>query len=298
MTAKRALLLVNPRSRQGASDLAAALDALPACGVEAVVERLEGGRTAADIVRRHAGKMDLAIVGGGDGTLNAAADALVEARLPLGILPLGTANDLARTLGVPTDLAAACSVIGEGRLQSIDLGKVNGKLFFNVASIGLGVNVARRLTGEVKRRWGVLGYAIGVRDGWRATRAFRARIICDARTQAVRSIHLAVANGRHYGGGMIAAVDAAIDDGQLDLWSLRPMSPWRMLTLLPALRRGAHGDAPEVDRMRGQVIEVETDAPMPINTDGEVTARTPARFEVVRGALQVYAPAPSVEAAA
>ena len=67
--------------------------------------------SVADIVGRHAGKVDLAIVGGGDGTLNAAADALVEARLPLAILPLGTANDLARTLGVPTDLAAACSVI-------------------------------------------------------------------------------------------------------------------------------------------------------------------------------------------
>ena len=298
MTAKRALLLVNPRSRQGAGDLAAALEALPACGVELVIERLGEGRRLGDIVAQHAGKVYLAVVGGGDGTLNAAADALVAARMPLGILPLGTANDLARTLGVPLDLAAACSVIGEGHLRSIDLGKVNGKLFFNVASIGLGVNVAHRLTGEIKRRWGVLGYAIGVRDAWRGTRAFRARVTCDGRSVGLRSIHLAVANGRHYGGGMTAAPDASIEDGQLDLWSLRPMTPWRLLTLLPALRRGEHGSAAEVDAMRGEVIEVQTSVPMPINTDGEVTTRTPARFEVVHDALQVLAPLPSVEAAA
>ena len=297
MTGKRALLLVNPRSRQGGGDLAAALAALPSCGIEPVLERLEGGRLE-DVVARHAGKVDFAIVGGGDGTLNAAADALVAAGLPLGILPLGTANDLARTLGLPLDLAAACAVIGQGHLRRIDLGRVNGKLFFNVASIGLGVNVAHRLTGEIKRRWGVLGYAIGVRDAWRATRAFRARVTCGGRTTSLRSIHLAVANGRHYGGGMTATPDASIDDGQLDLWSLRPMSPLRLLTLLPALRRGEHGKAPEVDVMHGEAIEVETDVPMSINTDGEVTTRTPARFEVVHDALQVFAPAQAVEAAA
>lgn len=295
MTAKRALLLVNPGSRQGGGDLAAALAALPACGIEPVIERLGEGRWIGDIVARHAGKVDLAIVGGGDGTLNAAADALAAARMPLGILPLGTANDLARTLGVPLDLEAACAVIGAGRMRRIDLGKVNGKLFFNVASIGLGVNVARRLTGEMKRRWGVLGYVIGVRDAWRATRVFRACVTCDGRSVTLRSLHLAVANGRHYGGGMVAAPDAAIDDGRLDLWSLRPMGPWRLMALLPALRRGEHGRAPEVDAMRGEAIEVETNVPMPINTDGEVTTQTPARFEVAHGALQVFAP---LEAAA
>src|SRR5690606_11799177 len=119
---------------------------------------------------------------------------------------------------------------------------------------------------------------------------------CDGRRVELHSIHLAVANGRHYGGGMTSAADAAIDDGQLDLWSLRPMSPWRLATLLPALRRGEHGRAPGVDAMRGQTIEVETDMPMAINTDGEVTARTPARFEVVHDAIQVFAPAEAAEA--
>lgn len=298
MKTRRALLVVNPRSRQGGCDLAVARAALRARGVEPTEELLAEDRRMEDLLATHAGAFDLVIVGGGDGTLNAAVDAVADAGLPLGILPLGTANDLARTLGLPLDLEAACAVIGEGRLRAIDLGVVNGKRFFNVASIGLGVNVAKRLTGATKRRWGVLGYAMGVRDAWRASRDFTVRVTCEGQSVELHSLHLAVANGRHYGGGMTAAWDAAVDDGRLDLWSLRPMSPWRLLTLLPALRRGEHGRAAEVDSMRGQVIEIETEAPMSINTDGEVTRRTPARFEVARGALQVFAPPPAVEAAA
>lgn len=298
MTRKRALLLVNARSRQGGADLAAARAALRARGVEPVEPRFGECTRIADIVERHAREVDLVIVGGGDGTLNAAADAVAACGLPLGVLPLGTANDLARTLGLPLDLAAACATIADGRTRRIDLGVVNGKRFFNVASLGLGVQVARRLTGEAKRRWGALGYAMAARDAWRAARSFRVQVACDGQTSTLRSLHLAVANGRHYGGGMTAAPDAAIDDGQLDLWSLRPMSPWRLLSLLPALRRGDHGADPEVDAMRGRTIVVETERPMPINTDGELTTHTPARFEVAPGALAVFAPPPAVEAAA
>jgi len=298
MTRKRALLLVNPRSRQGEDRLDAILEALPACGVEPVLERLGDGRDIAEIVARHAREVELVIVGGGDGTLNAAADAVVACGLPLGVLPLGTANDLARTLGLPLDLEAACGVIAAGALRRIDLGVVNGKHFFNVASLGLGVQVARRLTGDVKRRWGVLGYAMAARDAWRAARSFRVHVVCDGQATSLRSLHLAVANGRHYGGGMTAAPDASIDDGRLDLWSLRPMSPWRLVSLLPALRRGDHGADAEVDAMRGRSILVETERPMPINTDGELTTRTPARFEVAPGALAVFAPPAAVEAAA
>ena len=298
MTRKRALLLVNAHSRQGGADLAAVLAALRERGVEPVERRFEDCAAIAGIVEREARDVELVIVGGGDGTLNASADAIAACGLPLGVLPLGTANDLARTLGLPLDLEAACGVIADGVTRRIDLGVVNGKRFFNVASLGLGVQVARRLTGEVKRRWGVLGYAMATRDAWRAARSFRAHVVCDGRATTLRSLHLAVANGRHYGGGMTAAADAAIDDGQLDLWSLRPMSPWRLVRLLPALRRGDHGADAEVDAMRGRSILVETERPMPINTDGELTTRTPARFEVAPGALAIFAPPPAVEAAA
>lgn len=298
MSRKRALLMINAHSRNGGGDLGAVRAGLRRRGVETVEERFADCGAIAAVVERHLKDVQLVIVGGGDGTLNAAADAVAACGLPLGVLPLGTANDLARTLGLPLDLDAACAVIAEGRTRAIDLGVVNGKRYFNVASLGLGVQVARRLTGDVKRRWGVLGYAVAARDAWRAARSFRVHVACDGQAATLRSLHLAVANGRHYGGGMTAAPDAAIDDGQLDLWSLRPMSPWRLVSLLPALRRGDHGADPEVDAMRGRTILVETERPMPINTDGELTTRTPARFEVAPGALTIFAPPPAVEAAA
>lgn len=298
MPTRRALLLVNPGSRQGGGDLAAVLQSLRAHGLEPIEARLTDPGATARAIAQRARDVDMAIVGGGDGTLNAVVDAIVEAGLPMGVLPLGTANDFARTLGLPSELEAACAVIADGRTRAVDLGLVNGKGFLNVASIGLGVQVARRLTGEIKRRWGILGYAMSLHDAWRATRRFRVKVTCDGDSAQLHSIHLAVANGRHYGGGMVAAPDAAIDDARLDLWSLRPMSPWRLAGLLPALRRGEHAAHPEVDAMGGETIEIETERPMPINTDGEITAATPARFTVARRALRVFAPCESVEAAA
>ena len=103
---------------------------------------------------------DCAIVGGGDGSLRMAAAGIEASGLALGILPLGTANDLARTLGIPDDPVAAADVILAGHRRVIDLGTVNGEPFFNVASIGLATELARELSGDLKKRWGRLGYAI------------------------------------------------------------------------------------------------------------------------------------------
>jgi hypothetical protein len=111
------------------------------------------------VIRRYQQQIDLVIVGGGDGTLNATIEAIIETQLPLGILPLGTANDLARTLAIPNSLPEACQIIASGNLRRIDLGSVNGKYFFNVASLGLSVKITQQLTKEIKRRWGIFAYA-------------------------------------------------------------------------------------------------------------------------------------------
>ncbi|WP_265094641.1 diacylglycerol kinase family protein, partial [Enterobacter hormaechei] len=110
------------------------------------------------VIRELTGVVDAIVVGGGDGSINAVLEGALAARLPLGILPLGTANDLARTLGIPPDPVAAAGIIQAGYLRQIDLGRVNGHLFANVASLGLSVELTRRLTGALKRRWGRLGY--------------------------------------------------------------------------------------------------------------------------------------------
>ena len=287
---RRALLLVNAKSRRGKVDFAIAVDLLRQHDFELIEAFTRHALEIPQIILRHRNDVDCIILGGGDGTLNAAAEALINAGLPLGVLPMGTANDFARTLGIPTTLPEACKVIVGGILHPIDVGGVNGKYFFNVASMGLSVQCARRLTGEVKRRWGVLGYAICARDALKATRTFSAQITCDGQKSRVRSIQIAVGNGRYYGGGLAVAEHAAIDDARLDLYSLRPQSIWSLMALIPSLRSGRHGQWEGVDMLHGQQIRIDTDEPMRINTDGEVTTRTPAEFRVLAGALSVFVP--------
>jgi diacylglycerol kinase (ATP) len=287
---QRALLLVNRQARRGQEALAQAIEHLQAKGLDLLEESSAKPEELSDLIRNYRDRVDLVIVGGGDGTLNAVTEGLVDTQLPLGVLPLGTANDLARTLGIPTDLNQACEIITQGNLQRIDLGWVNGKYFFNVASLGLSVQITQQLTTEVKRRWGVLAYlatAIGV---IRQSRPFLAEIACQEQTIQVRTVQVAVGNGRHYGGGMTVVEDAAIDDNRLDLYSLELRHWWQIIPLLPAMRGGQHVNSSYVRALAGKEFTVRTRKPRPINTDGEITTYTPATFRVVPKALSVLVP--------
>src|SRR4051812_19186273 len=119
---RRALLLVNRHARHGRDKAGEAAGLLEAEGLAVTEAPLGEGPGPSDLIRRPRGRVDLVVVGGGDGTVSAAAEGLLEAGLPLGVLPLGTANDLARTLGLPTGLAAACRVIAAGHTRRVDLG--------------------------------------------------------------------------------------------------------------------------------------------------------------------------------
>lgn len=280
---RRVVLHVNRKSRRARERLPLALAAFRDLGVEVVqVDDLAAPPPA-----------DAIVVGGGDGTVHRALDRLVELGRPVGILPFGTANDLARTLGIPEDVAGACAVIAAGAVRRIDLGVVNGRRFVNAASLGLGVAVTRALSRTVKGRLGRLAYAwAALRVALRA-RAFSATIRHPGGEEAVRTLQVAVGNGRHYGGGMTIAEDAAIDDGLLDLYSLEVESRFRLLLLLPALRAGTHGRWAAVRALRADRFEVETRRQRRVTADGEFATVTPAVFRVEPKALPVIVPAPS-----
>lgn len=290
MPLRRALLLLNRHCRHGLSDLTEPMERLCRGGMTVRLVELDRPEDIPATIRVHAADCDLVILAGGDGTMNAAAEALMETGLPFAILPLGTGNDLARTLEIPLDIGAACDVILGGRLHAIDLGRVNGKLFFNVASLGLSTEVSRRLTSAYKRRWGVLAYALATWQVIRNFRPFRAEIHCDGQTVRLRSVQIAVGNGRHYGGGMTVDDQAAIDDGRLHLFSIKPRRLWDYLLMLPALRAGRHRRSPGVLALSGRRIDISTRRRRRINTDGELTARTPAHFDVLPAALSVVVP--------
>jgi diacylglycerol kinase (ATP) len=286
----RALLLVNHKAAQGAAIYDTARIGLAEAGLEVVeLAAFEPGGMS-DVIRRYRDRVDLVVIGGGDGTLNGAADGLMDTQLPLGILPLGTANDLARTLGLPTELTEACRIIAAGHVRRIDMGRVNDRYFFNVASIGLSTAVARGLTRDAKSRWGVLAYAVtALRALWQM-RPFHAEIRTEGETIHVKTVQIAIGNGVYYGGGMIIAADAAIDDNKLYLYSIEVRRWWQVLALFPALRAGNLQHFKQVRTLRGQAFEVTTRRSRRVNTDGELTTRTPARFHVVPQALSVFVP--------
>jgi diacylglycerol kinase (ATP) len=287
---RRALLLLNRKARSGGVPIDAALQTLHDGGITTEERSCEGAAAMIDTIRRGASEFDMAIVGGGDGTLNCTAPAFVESQLPMGILPLGTANDLARTLGIEADPVAAARVIVAGNERQIDVGEVNGRFFYNVASIGFSAELARELTAEAKKRWGVLGYAMASARILVRTRPFTAYIEHDGKTEKVKTVQISVGNGRHYGGGMTVDESAEPDDGRLHVYSLEIDHWWRLVALVPALRRGTLKSWRDVRTFETSAVTIRTRRNRSVNTDGELTTATPAVFRVIPQAVRVYAP--------
>jgi len=286
----RALLLVNPRARRGAEALAPVTSRLEAGGLTVTVEPFDAlPEIARDIVRLRE-TADMVVVCGGDGSVSSAALAAIEGGLPLGIIPMGTANDLARTLGIPIDLTEAADVILAGNTRRIDLGTVNGYAFFNVASIGLSADLAQGLDTTLKRRFGRLGYALAAARVLTRARPFTAIIREKGDVTRVKTFQIAVGNGRHYGGGNVVEASAEIDDGHLDLYSLELGRVWKLAGMLRSFRSGTHGAWKEVRTAKSDAFEIETKRPMPINADGEIVTSTPAKFLVHPDAITVLAP--------
>ncbi len=288
----RALLIVNRHSRRGADAADAARAALEGAGLTvARYDALEGKTCTSAVIEGAAqGGIDLVVLGGGDGTLNAGLPGVLEVGLPLGILPLGTANDFARSLGIPSDLDEAARVIADMPPRPVDVGEVNGHHYLNVASIGFSTSLARDLKHESKRRWGVLGYGISaLRLLWRV-RPFTALLKHDGRTERVRTVQVSVGNGKYHGAGIAVSADARPDSGVLDVYSLEVEHWWELVAMIPWLRSGTQGQWTKVRTFRTTELEVHTRQPRRVNADGELTATTPALFRVHRSALRVFAP--------
>ncbi len=287
----RALFLVNPHAREGGEGVEEIASRLRGLGLDPLVEPAEDPSRLPGLIRGYQGRIDRVIVGGGDGTLGAAVQGLVDSGLPLGIVPLGTANNLARTLGIPSDPEGACAVIAAGRRRRIDLGRVNDRYFFTTASLGLSVRITEELSPGMKRRWGSLAYLLAAIKAIRRSHPFRAEISWEGGTRKTRTVQIVVGNGRYYGAAMAVARDAAIDDARLDLYSLEVNHWWELARLAPSLKLGTHGRRGEVETLRAEAFEIRTNRPMPIDLDGEVGAETPASFRVVPRALEVFVPA-------
>ena len=288
------LAIVNAGSGRGQDALDDAVARMEAAGLAVDLRRPEEPASISEIIREDGSGFDAIVLGGGDGTVSHSLPALMEAGRPFCLLPMGTANDLARTLGIPFEPGEAAEIIAAGRTRRIDLATINGMPFVNVASIGLGVEIARahEESGLLKRILGTLNYPISLARAWHQHRPHHATVVADGVSRRVRYIQIAVGNGRHYGGGLTIAESADIDDGRLYAYILQPVAAFTLMRLLPALRLGRLEKEAEVESFTATDIEIATGRPRKVNVDGDLREQTPARFGLLRGALEVFAPEP------
>ena len=300
--ADSAALVINAGARRAAAAADLVVDKLERAGLsfDAVHHIGSGAELAGTLDRVAADGHDLVVVGGGDGTVSFAAGRLAGTRIVLGVLPLGTANDLARTLEIPSNLDAACAALADGKVVDIDLGRANGQPFLNVASVGLSVGVTESLSPRLKRRLGPLAYGVAAVRAYAKHKPFRARLEFPEGDHEVLELEdmlqVAVGNGRHYGGGNAVSPTAGIDDHTLDIYAI-PGAPLREhVRIARLLKDGSFVERDGVYHLTTQRVRLVTEPPMPVNLDGEIAAVTPADFTVDRNAVHVVVPRHSTAA--
>jgi len=287
---RSAAVVINAGSRRGAApDLA--VDAMRKAGVpiSSVHHVLSGADLAGTLDRVLADGHDLVVVGGGDGTVSYAAGRVAGTNVVLGVLPLGTANDFARTLEIPNNLAEACATIAEGKVVDIDLGRANGEPFLNVASVGLSVSVTEALSPRLKRYIGPLAYSIATLTAYARHKAFRARLeFPDGDHEPMELddlLQVAVGNGRHYGGGNTVSPTAGIDDHTLDIYAILAGPVREHVSIARLLKDGSFIKHDRVYHLTTRRVRLVTEQPLPVNLDGEIATTTPADFTIQRNAV-------------
>jgi diacylglycerol kinase (ATP) len=286
----RVALVVN--SASGASDpgavdrVRAELNALGR--VEVVAPRSE--QTFDDELREASSAVDVVVVAGGDGTMSRAVNALGDrlADLELGLVPMGTGNDLARTLALPSDPIEAARAVARGEPDEIDLARVSGsrvrRLFVNACVGGFPVQVNEAIDEDLKKRFGPAAFLIGGAKA--ATRLERATVTMNG-VEIRDCVAVGVGNGRSCGGGLSLWPEAVVDDALLDGCALAASNHAAALELAARVKLGTHERMEEVATARAASLRITSEPPIELNVDGELVGlETPATFAVA-GRLRI-----------
>ena len=240
-----------------------------------------------------AGKADLLIAAGGDGTLNEVVHGLMDlsktARPVLGIVPLGTANDFATGCGIPRDAEEALVLCMKGQGVPIDIGKANEHWFLNAASVGFGAEVTATTPPELKRLLGQAAYTVMGAILAMNVHHYRGRLILPDREITGSSPVAIVGNGRQTGGGIQVAPRARIDDGLLDVLVVRQIPAMALLAAARELQE-LSPDGEYISYWQTQWVEVHPEETIPVNLDGEPTQFSSVRYEAVPRAIRLIVP--------
>jgi YegS/Rv2252/BmrU family lipid kinase len=286
-------LLVNPSAGGGR-----ALTALPAVVAElerrGLLVRVSKTRSlshARELAIGAADAGEIVVTLSGDGLIGAVAGGLRgHATAVLGVLPGGRGNDFVRMAGIPVDPVAACAVIAEGEARPVDLGEVGGRTFIGIASLGFD-SEANRIANEAPAKLGPLVYAYGALRALASWRPATFDVAVDRERRTFTGWTVAAANSRAYGGGMLLAPDARLDDGELDVVLVAPDSRRQFVRCLPMVFKGTHVDLPTVTVLRGREVRISADRPFVVYADGDPIGELPVTIRAVPGAVRVLLPA-------
>jgi YegS/Rv2252/BmrU family lipid kinase len=255
---------------------------------------------ARGLARRAARNGEVVAALGGDGLAACVADVLREPPLgTLAVLPGGRGNDLARVLGLPREIEPATALLAHGVPRTIDLGEArpadggSGRAFMGIASLGFD-SEANRLANAAPSRLGNLAYVYGALRAlatWRSAR-FALTVRSGGAVERLESVGytVAVANSGTYGGGMMLAPHARLDDGLLDVVTIGSVGRLRLLRTLPKVFAGSHVHEPGVEVLRAQEVEVDADRPFTVYADGDPIGATPIVLRALPGAVDVLVP--------
>jgi YegS/Rv2252/BmrU family lipid kinase len=289
---RQAVLVVNAHSRRGRALYRQAAVKLREAGIEltethAVRDPRKLVPTMQAAVRSGA---PMVIVGGGDGSLSCTVDEVVDRDVVFALLPLGTANSFARTLGIPLDLDGAIQVIATGRRRRIDLGVINGDYFANCAAMGLSPMIGEGIPHKLKRYLGRFGYFIWAVYCLIRFHPFRLTVDDGKETKTLWVTEVRIANGSFHGGVELVE-QADVDSGEMVVQAVTGRSSLRLVWdwfakywKLPA----RHAVTEEFHSTR---LRIDTRPRQRISIDGEVLAKTPAVIEVAERAIEVVVPA-------
>jgi YegS/Rv2252/BmrU family lipid kinase len=285
---KDAILIVNAHSRRGQDLFAQARSKLEAAGVRLIAAHAveEPERMAATVRDAVDSGAPMVIVGGGDGSMSGTVDEFVGKDCVFGVLPLGTANSFARTLGLPLDLDGAVQAIAAGRRRRVDLGMIDRDYFVNAASLGLSPMIGRTVPHKLKRYLGRVGYLVWAAKCSVGFRAFRLTIDDGTQEHRLWSTEVRILNGPYHGG--VALSDRAeVDSGEIVVQAVvgrsKPRLAWDWYAKFFRLRdRNAH-----TQEFHGTAFRIATKPRQRISIDGEVLAKTPVTVKVAAGAVEV-----------
>lgn len=226
------------------------------------------------------------VAAGGDGTARSVATALLGSDAALGLLPLGSVMNLARSLGIPRDLDAAAAIVAAGHMRSIDVGDIGGRMFIEQVSVGLSAEAFDQAHAIEERRWaGIVGLLRLMASNHRT----RLELDLDGEVRQSRALALAIANAPYAGLALELAPDARIDDGLLDVVVFEGLSPFGLARYMAATIGGREPPR-RLRTFRARMVRIETHRPMPVRFDAEDGGTTPVVIRIRPGALRVVAP--------